>query len=249
MPCALLPLRQLADGGGLGLDVRQFPIQGIDALILLNQIHGGLFSNARHAGNVVGGIPHQGLQVDHVNGIKPILLPEGLWRHILGGGLAHAGGHQLHLGAVGDELQTVLVSRDHHALPPGGLALAGDGADQVVGLPALQLVAGDVQGVQHLFQHRHLHPQLLRHGLPGGLVGLVGGVAEGGRVDVKGNAHRVRRLLPLQPQQGGQKAENGVGVQPVPGRKGPDAVVGPIDDGIAVDDHELHGCVLPEMIS
>ena len=41
---------------------------------------------------------------------------------------------------------------------PAASHLAGDGADQVVGLPALQLIAGNVQGVQHLFQHRHLHP-------------------------------------------------------------------------------------------
>ena len=63
-------------------------------------------------------VPHQGLQVDHVDGGEAVLLPEGGLRgHILGGGLPHAGGHQLHHGVVGDELEGVLVAGDHHAVP------------------------------------------------------------------------------------------------------------------------------------
>ena len=38
-------------------------------------------------------------------------------------------------------------------------------------------IRDSVQGVQHLFQHRHLDPELLRHGLAGGLVGLRGPVS------------------------------------------------------------------------
>mgnify|MGYP006874288986 CR=1 FL=1 len=161
--------------------------------------------------------------------------------HVLGSGLAHAGGHQLHLGLVGDELQGVLVPRHHHALPVRCLTLAGNGAQQVVRLPSLQLVAGDVQGIQNLLEHRHLHAQLLRHGLAGGLVRLVRRVAEGGGVDIKGDAHRVGLLLLPQPQQRGEKAEHGVGIEPVPGGKGADAVIGPVDDAVAVNGHELHG--------
>ena len=39
-----------------------------------------------------------------MDGVEAVLLPEQGGGHIGGGGLAHAGGHQLHLGAVGDEL-------------------------------------------------------------------------------------------------------------------------------------------------
>lgn len=62
---------------------------------------------------------HEGLQVDHVDGGEAVLLPEGLLRHILGGGLAHTGGHQLHLGVGGDELETVLIAGDDDAVPAG----------------------------------------------------------------------------------------------------------------------------------
>ena len=241
LPGALLPLRQLADGGRLGLDVRHFGVQVVDALVLLDQGHGGLLPDAGDAGDVVGAVPHQGLQVDHVDGGEAVLLLEGGLRHILGGGLPHAGGHQLHHGVVGNELQAVLVAGDHHAVPAVRLALAGDGADQVVGLPALLLITGNVQGVQHLFQHRHLDPELLRHGLAGGLVGLRRLMAEGWSVDVEGDAQRVRRLLPLQSKERGEKSEDGVGIQPVPCGQGADAIIGPVDDAVAVDDHELHG--------
>ena len=240
LPGALLPLCQFFDGGGLGVDVRHPGVEVIDALILLDEVHGGLLPDAGDAGDVVGAVPHQGLQVDHVDGGEAVLLPEGRLRHVTGHGLPHAGGHQLHHGVVGDELQAVLVAGDHHAVPAVRLAPAGDGADQVVGLPALLLIAGNVQGVQYLFQHRHLDLELLRHGLAGGLVGLRRLVAEGGGVDVKGDAQGVRRLLPLQPEEGGEEAEDGVGVESVPCGEGADAVVGPVENAVAVDDHELH---------
>ena len=69
-------------------------------------------------------------------------------------------------------------------------------------------------------------------------------MAEGWGVDVEGDAQGVRFLLAFQPQQRGEKAEHGVGVQPVPGGKRADAVVGPVDNGIAVNDHEFHGLFL-----
>ena len=66
-------------------------------------------------------------------------------------------------------------------------------------------------------------------------------MAEGRGMDVEGDAHRIRGLLALQSQEGGQKPKNGVGIQSVSGRKRPNAIEGPIDDGVAVDDHEFHG--------
>ena len=40
----------------------------------------------------------------------------------------------------------------------------------------------------------------------------------------------------------GEEAEDGVGIQSVPRGKGADAVKCPIDDAVAVDDHEFHKC-------
>ena len=142
-----------------------------------------------------------------------------------------------------DELQGVLVSRHHHAVPILGLALAGDGTDEVVCLPALQLVAGDAQGVQDLLHHRDLDPELLRHGFAGGLVALLRLVAEGRRVEVEGDAESVGLLLLPQAEEGGEEAEDRVGIEPIPGGEGADAVKRPVEDAVAVDDHELHGCL------
>ena len=50
--------------------------------------------------------------------------------------------------------------------------------------------------------------------------------------------------LPYDPDQTlerGEKSEDGVGVKPVPCGERTDAVIGPIQDAVAVDDHELHG--------
>ena len=241
-PGVRLALGELADGGGLGVDVWQPVVNDVDGGILLDEGHGGLFAHALHAGDVVRSVPHEGLQVDDVDGVEAVLLPEGVWGHIFRGGLAHAGGDQLDGGVPVDELEGVLVAGDHHG---GAAALTvdpGHGAQQVVGLPALQLVPADVHGVQHLFQHRHLGGQLLGHALALGLVALVDQMAEGGGLQIEGHGQPLGLFLVQQLEENVQKAENGVGGQPVPGGQVlAHAVKGAVDDGVAVDDHELHG--------
>ena len=156
MPGVRLSLRQLFDNAGLGggvrggHDFRHVGIEMFNRTIHLHKAHGGLFPHALHAGDVVGAVPHQGLQINHVDGGEAVLLPKGLLRHVLRRGLAHAGGNQLHFRVFINQLEAVLVSGDHHALPARTGALPGNGAQEIVGLPALQLIAGDVQGVQHL---------------------------------------------------------------------------------------------------
>ena len=241
MAGGLLPLRQLADDVGLGVDIRQAAVQCVYVAVLLHQGHGGLFPYPRHAGNVVRSVAHQGLQVDHVDGVEAVLLPEGLRGHILGGGLAHAGGHQLHLGAVGDQLEAVLVAGDDDAVPPRRLAFAADGADEVVGLVPRQLIAGHGHGRKHLLHHRQLHGQLRGHGLALGLVIRVRPVAEGGLPAVKGDAQGLRVFLVQQALEGGDEAVYRMGIQPIPGGQGADAVIGAVQYTVAVQDHELHG--------
>ena len=209
---ALPALLQLFDDAGLGVDLRQQAVQLRQGVILLHQRHGGLFPHAGDAGDVVGGVAHEGLQVDHVDGGEAILLPEGLLRHVLGGGLAHAGGHQLHLGMGGDELETVLIAGDDDAVPAGCLAAAADGADEIVGLVAGEIVLGNVHGGEHLLQIRQLHGQLLRHPLALGLVAFIRLMAEGRLPAVEGDAQRLRLLLVQQPLEGGEKAIDGVGI-------------------------------------
>ena len=240
VPRRVLPLLQLPEGGGLGVDVRHFGVQRVDAAVLLHQRHGGLLTNARHARDIVGAVAHQGLQVDHVDGGKAVDLPKRLRRHVLCGGLPHAGGHQLDLGTVGNELEAVLVAGDDDAVPAVGLAFAADGADEIVGLVARQLVLGDAHGGQHLLQRQQLHGQLLRHPLALGLVGRVRLVAERGLPTVEGNAQGLRLLLVQQALERGDKAVDGVGVQALPCGQGPDAVIGAVDDAVAVQNHQFH---------
>ena len=193
-PRAVRPLGELLHqprlGGGVrgGADVRHMVVEVLHRVVELHQGQGGLFPHPFDTRVVVGGIPHEGLQVDHVHGVKAVFRPERLRGHVPGGGLAHAGGHQLHGGAAVHQLEGVLVPGDDHRIAPLSGVHPGHGAQQVVRLPALQLVPADVHGVQHLLQHRHLHRQLLRHPLALGLVLGEGPVPEGGRAHIEGPA-------------------------------------------------------------
>ena len=226
---------------GLGLHLLQVRVDGLHAAVALDQVHGGLLPDAFDAGDVVAGIPHQGLQVDHVDGRKAVGRTKGFGRHLLRGGLPHTGGHQLDPGMLIHQLQGVLVSGHHHRIPARRGVPGGNGADKVVGLPALQLVAGDVHRLQHVLQKGHLAGKLVGHPLALGLVSLVGQMPEGRRGQVEGDAQGVRLLLVRQLLKDVQKSVDGVGGLAVPGGEHPHAVKSPVDDGIAVDDHELHG--------
>ena len=244
-PGVPLPLHQLFPGSGLDLHRVHVGVQVVNGGVLGQQSHGGFLADALDPGDVVRGIPHEGLQVDDVDGVEAVLLPKHLRGHVAGGGAAHTGGHQLDGGGVGDKLQGVLVSGDHHGLAALLPVHPGHGAQQVVGLPALQLIAADVHGVQQPFQHRHLHRQLLGHALALGLVALIGQVAEGGRLQIEGHRQPLRLFLLQQLQEDVDKAENGVGGQALPGGQIlTDPVKGPVDDGVSVDDHELHSVAL-----
>ena len=176
-----------------------------------------------------------------MDGVKAVLLPEAVGGHLPGGGLPHAGGHQLHPGGLGDQLEGVLVAGDDDGVPPGGGVPGGDGADEIVGLPPVQLVPGDVHGVQNVLDHRQLGGQLVGHALALGLVPLVGQMAEGGGLPVKGDAQGVGLLLVRQLEQDVEEPVHRVGGQPVLGGEQLDAVERPVEDGVAVDDHQLHG--------
>ena len=99
------PLGQLFLDRGLGLHALHVGVDGLHALVALDQIHRGLLPNALDAWNVVAGVPHQRLQVHDVDGRKAVGLLEGLRGHLLRGGLPHSGGHQLDPGAVRDQLE------------------------------------------------------------------------------------------------------------------------------------------------
>ena len=99
--------------------VRQiFPLLGLDRLVVKVVIHPlqaaefldegqrGLFPDARHAGDVVGGVPHQAFHINELPGLHAVFFNDG-------GGVHHqrflVGGQQ-HGGGIAHQLQAVPVA-------------------------------------------------------------------------------------------------------------------------------------------
>ena len=98
---------------------------------------------------------------------------------------------------VVNELQGIPVTGDDNAVPIFLAAFFAHGADDVVGLPALGRVDGDIHGGEHLLHNRHLLSQFLGHSVAVGLIALVAFMPEGGAVEIEGHADSVRALLLL----------------------------------------------------
>ena len=120
---------------------------------------------------------------------------------------------------VVDELHQILVGRHDRR---GGAALAGQpriGRDQVVGLEAALLQAGQVEGAHGFADQRELRDQIVRRRRPVRLVLGVELVAEGDfrLVEHDGQMRRpvVRRHVAQQLPQHVAEAEHGVDLQPV----------------------------------
>ena len=226
-----------------------FPELGPDGRVLNTHIHavqtaefrqqlcGSLGPHAGDAGDVVGGVAHQGFQIHHPGRLKAVFFIKLVF--VIEGcrSLAGLGDHQLYLYMVVDELQTVPVAGDDDAVPPVVGADFPHGADHVVGLPALTGVDGDIHGGEDLFHHRHLLGQFFGHAVTVGLVAIVFHMPEGGAVEVKGHTDRVGILFLLHPLQNVQKAVDGVGIQPVPGGQRLHAEEGPVDNTVAIQNH------------
>ena len=225
---------QLLLHSGTDVQLIQMVVDILDAAELLDQLPGPLGANTRHAGDAVGGVPLDGLDVDHLPGAHAVVLLN--LGHIVQGhlGLAEFRGGQPHGGGITHQLQAVPVTGGNHTGDSLLLALGGEGAQDIIGLPAL---AGDdlePQISQQFLEHRQLLSQLFRHALAVGLVPLIGLVAKGGTLPVKGNGHTVRGGLLQQLVQHGEKPVNAVGVFPGLGGQQLDAVKGPVENAVAV---------------
>ena len=240
-------LGQSAGHAGLGLVFRQlFALAGLDAAVLQvgvypvqaaeggDQGKGGLFADARHAGDIVAGVPHEGLDLDELFGLHPVFFPHGGFVHHHRLAAAHLGGSQQNGHAGGGQLQAVPVTGGDAALVPPGGAGGGQSAQDVVGLPALPADHHKAQSRQQFLQRRQLVGQLLGHALAGALVLVVHLVAEGGGLEVKGDGHLVGGLVGQKFGQNIQKSINGVGVAAVVGGEQLDAVKGAVDDAVSV---------------
>ncbi len=211
-------------------------VDGLQAAELLHQGQGGFLADARHAGNIVRRISHQALHVDELRRGHAVLFPDGGGVHRDG---LLVGGQQNGSGVI-HQLQAVPVAGGQQ----GGTALCfaggGQGAQDVVGFPTGFAHLHKPQVGQQFFQHRHLLGQFLRHAVAGGLVAVVGLVAEGGGPLVPGDGHRVGLVGGEQVQQNVLESVDRVGVASVLRRQQLDAEKGPVDQTIAVQYHQFH---------
>ena len=109
-------------------------------------------------------------------------------------------------------------------------------ADDIIGLPALGGVDGDIHGGKDFLHDGHLLCQLLGHPVPGGFVAVVLEVSEGGALQIEGHTDGLGLLFLLHTVENVQKTVDRVGKQAVPGGQRFDTVVGPVDDRVSVKD-------------
>ena len=188
------------------------------------QLHGRLFTHAWNAWNIVRAVAHQALEIGNL--IRPHaeqLLHAG-GRAFLYFGDALAGQQQG--GIVADQLQRVAVACQQQGgdIPLG--ALAGQGAQDVVGLIARQAQHAQPHGGEDFLDNVKLRAQLVRRGRTASLVLRVFGMAEGRRMLVKRHRAVAGRAFADAAQQHAQKAVHGVGIHAVvvhqrQGMKGP----------------------------
>ena len=149
------------------LDLARAGQERIQIAIFLDQQGGGFQPDPRRAGHVVDRISGQGLDIDHAVGrdaelFEHLIQPDALVLHRV-----------KHIDAVTDQLHQVLVGRDDRHRPPGLAGAGGQGGDDVIGLIALNLDAGHVEGAGGLAGKGKLRAQILGQF---GAVGFVGGV-------------------------------------------------------------------------
>ena len=176
----------LLDFGGAGQ-------QRVEIAVFGQQLRRRLRADAGNAGNIVGGIAGQRLQVDHLLRRHAPFLDDVGNADLL---VLHA---VIHVDIVGDELHQVFIGRDDGDVAAGRFRLAGIGGDDVVGLETLDFDAGQVEGAGGGADQAELRHQILRRGRAVRLVGLVERLAEG-----------LRRIVEDDGEMGGRDADRGV---------------------------------------
>ena len=240
--CRLLARLQLGARALFDFRVVQMRIYAVQRAEIVQQLHGGLFADARHARDVVRRVAHQRFEVDQVNRVEPVFFAE--LPGIIGliGGLPHFGRDQTHGRAAADQLQAVPVAGDDYAVVAVLVRAAADRADQVVRLVARQFAARQPHRVQHFFHHRQLRCQLIRHALARGLIRIKLQVAEGLFLYIKADHRAVGLFVVLQLKQRGKEAIHRIGGQPLVVGELPHAVKRAVEYTVAVYHHDFHEC-------
>ncbi len=195
------------------LDLARALQERFEIAIFDDQLRGGLDADAGHAGDVVGGVARQRLNLDdllrrHAELLDHFGNPDAAVLH----GIEHR-----HL--VGDELHQILV-RGHDG--GGGAALAGlprIGRDQVIGLETNLFETGQVESAHGVADQGELRNEIVRRRRAVRLVVGIQLVAEGdfGLVEDDRQMGRpiVRRHVAQQLPQHVAEAEHGIDLQAI----------------------------------
>ena len=103
--------------------------------------------------------------------------------------------HKFYGNFVRHKLQTVAVSRNHHAVLPILLAGGRERTENIVALKAFAAHDRVAERSENLLYQRELHPKLFRHPVPVGLILGILLMPEGFARNVKCDCHRIRTVL------------------------------------------------------
>ena len=236
---------QLAAGAGVGRVGQQRlallfrlhlagPLQqGVERPVGGDEVARALLADAGHALHVVGGVAHDGEHVDHLRGQHAELRP-----HAFGIEPRAVVFRVVDADRPLDELEEVLVAGDDRHLVALRRRLAGQRADDVVGLEALVRQDRHAHRLAGLVHPRDLLLQILRHR---GAVGLVLGgdpVAEGVGGEVERGGDEPRLVVGQQLPEHRHEPVDRVGRPAVGPGETTDRVVGAIHLVAAVDEEE-----------
>jgi len=226
---------------------------------LADELDGGLLADAGHAGDVIGLIAGQSLEVGDTFRADAVLLFDG--GGVEKGGIAESPpGFRVEDPDVGrDELHGIGVTGDDDGLDAPLRRLLAEGAQDIVCLVLIDFKEGDVEGFDQLAHAVDLPYQVVGHGGTLGFVVVEHLVAEGGTFLIEGDGVMGGLELgeDLEEHQG--EAVDGADDLAGPGDgkgrclavpRGAEGMIGAVDDGVAVEEDETglisHALIITE---
>ena len=223
-----------------GLDLGQIFVDALQVAVFVEQGRRPLFAHFGDAGDVVGVVAHQRLEVGLLRRAQAVVAG-GQFRLIVNLAFLNTGG-QVHPHLGRNQLESVAVAGQHHRIEAGFFGLPGQRTDDVVGLPAVQLEDGHAKGGHQLLDAPELAAQFLRGGRALRLVVGELLMPEGGRRRVEGDGAVGRAPFLQGAQKGLHKAENAGDILAGGGdgevALGGDGAVGPMHHRVAVHQHQ-----------